>query len=185
MVRTLVFIPTMYSRDELKRVLGSVPDDFEETSVEFWSYVEEKLTPFINKVTVVYTEKPLEKERSGRGEPLLNKLIKTRAEFHYIEDSLLASEAEAWQELMKNHQNQAVIELYKDSMKERNEYARSVIERTLENGKLGLLLANPERKLPLAEDVKVIKMCPFDPVDYLNRQVSKLKIKERKQLDNL
>jgi len=175
----------MYSREDLKKVLGLVPDDYEVTSLEFWSYVEEKLTPFIDKVTVAYSEKPIEKRCSGQGEPLLNKLIKKRIEFHCIDDCLLVSEAEAWRELMITHQNHAVVELLKDSIKERDEYARREIEKTLENGKLGLLLTNPERKLPLAEDVKVIKMCPFDPSDYLNRQISILKIKERRQLDNL
>ncbi len=178
MARTLILVPMMYSSEDLKKILGLVPDDFEATSLEFWGYVEEKLKPLVGKVHVIYSEKPVKKELNSRVNSVI-KSIGDCAELHCIEDPVLAAEADAWLELMKNNQNQAVSELFEESMKEGNEHAVKVIERTLGEGQMAILFSDPAKKIHIPEDIRVIRMCPFDPVDYLNRHLTKLKMEKR------
>lgn len=180
MARTLIVVPAMYSREELEKTLGLVPDDFEEAYSEFWSYVEEKLKPFRDRIYTIYSEKPsLMEEAENRANAILKKLIENHADFHCVEDPLLIAEAEAWLEMMENGQSQAAGELFEENLKERDEHAKRLIDRTLEEGKIGVLFIDPARKIPLPDDVRVIRMCPFDPVDYLNRHLAKLKMKRR------
>ena len=175
MARTIILVPMMYSREDLKKILGLVPDDFEATSLKFWGYVEEKLKPFVGRIHVIYSEKHDNKDPNSQLDSILKELINNHAELQCIEDPLLAAEAEAWRELMKSSQNQAVSELFEESMTERNDHAKGVIERTLGENQMGILFMDPTRKVSLPDDVKVIRMCPFDPIDYLNRHLVKLK----------
>lgn len=178
MVRTLIFIPVMYNKEELKNILASIPGDFEDTSSEFWSYVEEKLKSLEGKVQAIYSEKPIPAEGGGRGGSLLRKLSESGKEFHCVEDSILAAEAVEWLKLVENGQNRVALELFEENTKERNEYAINIITKTLEDGKIGILFVEPTRTIPFPEEVRVIRMCPFDPVDYLNRHLVKLKIEK-------
>lgn len=181
MARTVILIPVMYGREELEKALNLVPDDFEEASSEFWDYVEGKLEPFIGKIQAVYSEKPvLTEEQGSRLEAVLRK-FEGNAEFHCVEDPLLDAEAEAWLELIEKEQNQAVQGLLEESMRDRDAHASEVLDRTLGDGKMGVLLIDPARKLPLPKDIKVIRMCPFDPVDYLNHHLAKPKIEKKRR----
>jgi len=182
MARTLIIVPAMYGREELNKTLGLIPSDFEESYSEFWSYVEEKLRPFIGKVCVVYSDRlsPAE-ETEIRANALIKRLIENRSAFHCVEDSLLAAEAEAWLEMMENGRVQAAVELFEENLMERDEYARDVIEQTLRDDEMGVLFIDPSRKISFPEDIRVIRMCPFDPVDYLNLHLVKLKIEKREE----
>ena len=171
----------MYSEEELKKIVESVPEDFEETSSEFWSYVEEKLKPLERKVYAVYSEKPRTAEGRNKVDALLGKLSENCKEFHCVEDPLLAAEAEAWLALVKNGQNRAALELFEENMRERDEHTVSVIDMTLEDGEFGVLFIDPARRILFPENIRVIRMCPFDPLDYLNRHLAKLKIKKRRE----
>jgi len=181
MTRTVIVIPIMYSREELKKSLGMVPEDFEEVSSEFWSYVEGKLKPFIGRIYAVYSEKAASTKETGSRLDAVLKRFEGHAEFHCVEDPLLAAEAEAWVELMKNERNQAIQDLLEENRRDRDAHAIGILERTLEDGKIGVLFIDPARKLSFSEAFKVIRMCPFDPVDYLNRYLAKLRIEEKRK----
>lgn len=180
MVRTLILIPMMYSKEGLKKILEYVPQDFDGISSEFWSYVEERLKPLEDKVHAIYSEKPTIAEGGCKVDTLLWRLSEKCKNLHCVEDALLAAEAEGWLELGKNGKNRMAMELFEENMRERNRYAISVIDRTLEDGKIGVLFIDPTRRFSFPEDVRVIRMCPFDPVDYLNRHLVKLKIEKKR-----
>lgn len=174
-MRTLILIPLMYSRVDLKKILGSIPEDFEDLSSEFWSYVEEKLKIFEGKVQIVYSEKPITIPGENAENPLIRKLSEGKTAFHCVEDPLLAAEVEGWLGLMKNGQNKVVLELFEESLRERDQYTIGVIDRTLEDSEIGVLLIDPTRRISFPDSIRVIRMCPFDPVDYLNRHLVKQK----------
>lgn len=178
MTKTLILIPAMYGKDELIKVLGQIPDDFEQASFEFWSYVENKLRPYIGRVYAFYSEKSSEKEVG----PVLRQFKERGAKFCCITNNLLTAEAEAWLEIMKNTSNHAVFDLFMDNVKEQNEYAIKVINKTLGEKGIGVLFIDPARNLLFPEDIRVIRMCPFDPVDYVNRHITKLNIEKKKNL---
>ena len=182
MVRTLIVVPVMYEREELKWTLGLIPSDFEESYFEFWSYVEEKLKPFTGKICAVYSDNlSFTEETESRGNAILKRLIGNHSIFQCVEDSLLAAEAEAWLEMIEKGRVPAATELFEENLRERDEHAREVIEQTLKDGEIGVLLTDPSRKISFPEDIRVIRMCPFDPVDYLNRHLVKLKIEKREK----
>jgi hypothetical protein len=174
-LRTLILIPLMYSRADLKKILGSVPEDFEDLSSEFWGYVEEKLKIFEGKVQVVYSEKSIITQGESAENVIIGKLNEDKPEFHCVEDPLLAAEVEGWLDLMKNGQNKVVLELFEESLRERDQYTLGVIDRTLEDSKIGVLLIDPARRISFPDSIRVIRMYPFDPVDYLNRHLVKQK----------
>ncbi len=182
MSRMLILIPMMYNERELKEAIGQVPEDFEEASSEFWSYIEEKLEPFIGRVYAVFSTEPASAKDKCVRINVIFKKFEGSAEFLYIDDPLLVAEAKAWLELMKDKKSQAMIDLFEESMRDMNRYAGEVIDKTMRDGGIGILFTDPTRKLTLSEDIKVVKMCPFDPIDYLNRNLLKLKLGEAKNV---
>ena len=71
-----------------------------------------------------------------------------------------------------------VMEMYNECIKERCRYITNVIDQTLKEGEVGVIFINPTFKLNLPEDIKVIRMYRFDPSDYLNVWVQKLKLRK-------
>ena len=185
MDRTLIIIPKMFNQEEFRMLTGIIPDDFEKTSKEFWDYIEEKLVPLIHTIKRVYCIVPLEIitkhiKSSENGEYLIfRKLIENNSELIYVEDKLLVSEVEGWLEMMKTTKTAGVIELYEDSVKERNNYIIKKIDQTLKVGEIGVMITNLNHKLPLPEDIRLIKMCRFNPEDYLTRWVTKLELEKQ------
>ena len=174
-LRTLILIPLMYSLADLKKTLGSIPEDFEAASSEFWDYVCKKLKIFEGKAKVVYSEKTITDRGESAVDVLMVKLRKGNTEFHCVDDPLLAAEVEGWLDLMKNGQNKVALELFEESLRERDQYSLGVIDRTLDDSKIGVLLIDPARRISFPDSIKVIRMCPFDPVDYLKRHLVQLK----------
>ena len=180
MARMLIVIPIMFTQEELKKTLGQVPADFEEASSEFWSYIKEKLEPFLDKIYTVYSEKPSSSPETENQVDTILKRFKIHAKFNCIDDPLLVAEAEAWLELTKKQKKQMVIDLFEESMSDRNKHASEVINKTLVDGGIGILFIDSARKLAIPADIKVVRMCPFDPLDYLNRYLVKLKTENRR-----
>ena len=55
-MRTLVYVPRMFSKKEFKRLVNFVPENFDETASEFWQYVSERLIAIANRVRRVYSD---------------------------------------------------------------------------------------------------------------------------------
>lgn len=135
----LILIPIMLSADELKGILGQVPDDFEEASSEFWNYVEEKLKPFKSKICVVYSNELSFMSDTGKRLDIILK-FKGQAQYLCVDDPLLTAEAKAWLDLIKNESSQIALDLFEDNMNDRIKYASEVINKNLRDGGIGIFL---------------------------------------------
>ena len=65
-----------------------------------------------------------------------------------------------------------------ENIKERNNQAVNIINQTLKKDEVGVLFIQPDRKLNLPVDIKIVKMYPFDPVDYSNHWAAKIRLKK-------
>ena len=112
MERTLIIVPKMLSREEIKSQIGKIPMDFDETSKEFWDYIEEKLTLLILKIKKIYITVPIEEIKRQiatleNGEcSILKKLIKNNSELMYVQEPSLVAEVKSWFEMTKTMNNQ-------------------------------------------------------------------------------
>lgn len=174
----------MFSREELLHLAPKLPPDFEEKSAEFWNYVEEKLNPLSARIKKVYHErlgegglKDLEEAKLGESLRLVRKLLASGSELQPTEDAMLVAESESWLNMLKTNSHAVLQELYEESLKERDAYMVRSVDWTLKEGEVGVLLVQPGRALRFPEDVKVIRMAPFDPADYLNSWLTGLRLR--------
>ncbi len=185
MGRMLIRVPRMYTETELKNLLKVLPADFEQTKNEFWDYVDEKLANFAGKVQRIYRDgicfaggKALNQlEKSDKTNfKIAKKLVDGGATFEVTEDALLIAESESWlNELHYQASNFAILELYEETMKERDSFVSKRIAESLGEDELGVLFIEPSRKISL-EKTKIVIMYRFDPLDYLGSWQSQLKL---------
>ncbi|MFH1327360.1 MAG: hypothetical protein ABIH76_00685 [Candidatus Bathyarchaeota archaeon] len=188
MGRMLVYVPRMYSREEFQRLANMVPSDFDEKEEEFWKYVEEQLRTLSGRIRRVYRDglshggeegfKHLNPENPDYA--LIRWLVENGAELHPTEDPLMVAETESWIEMLKTQPNPTLLELHQESIKERDGYIVNTINQTLKEDEIGVILIEPAHKLSLPEDIKVIKMCRFEPEDYLNIELQKSRLETNK-----
>ncbi len=167
----------MYTEKEFLRLAAVLPDDFASKTTEFWSYVEDKLRMYLAKIQRVYRD-----EIFQHGDPalhylssidqenysLVKRLVEHGAAVEATEDSMLIAESQAWLEMtMRQPSGTIAQEFYHVTMRERDEYVSKKIEETLKEDELGILFLEPTRSIKLNEQIKVIKMCRFDPADYV------------------
>ncbi|MGA1974043.1 MAG: hypothetical protein ABSG92_00175 [Conexivisphaerales archaeon] len=189
MPRTLLIVPRMYAKSEFRESTSYVPDDYGAKSEEFWTYVTDKLTVFRGRVKWVFreslsedTEKAL-KEVSGdeeRGLSLIVGLLEEGAKLKKTEDRILVAETESWRQMIRGSSNNALLELYEQSLAERNRHISNLVDQSLVEGDVGLLLIDSKRKLELPKDIRIIRVLPFDPADYLDVEIVKARLKSRK-----
>jgi hypothetical protein len=189
MSRTLIIVPRMYTKNEFREEASYVPDDYDSKSEEFWNYVAEKLSVFRGRIRKIFRESlPTNTEEdlrvlSGhepRGHSLLVSLLREGAELEPTEDPILTSETESWMEMMRESPNEAISELYEQSLAERNRYVAKRLSESLREGEVGLLLIDSRRRLELPQDIRTIRVCPFDPADYLTSTIVKAKLNSGK-----
>jgi len=187
MGRMLLLVPRMYTREEFKSLVPVLPDDFGPRTLEFWSYVEDKLRAFLGKVHRVYRdeicqggEEALASLSSIDRESFLiiRKLVDNGAVFEATEDSILVAESTSWVEAVKNNPLDTVsLEMYEETLRERDNYVSRRVGETLRDEETGVLFIRPRRTIGLNGSVKVIKVCRFDPADYLRSWQVQLKPK--------
>jgi len=177
MGRMLLYVPRMYTESEFKKLTLTLPEDFQQKTDEFWSYVKEKLVIFDGKVQRVYRDKI---DKSGtealnclsmldRENYVIAKgLVEKGADFEATEDSMLTAESESWLEMLNSKAaNSIVLENYRETIRERDKHVSSRINETLKDNEVGVLFMEPNRKITVDADIKVIRVCRFDPSDYL------------------
>ena len=188
MPRTLIIVPRMYSKSQFAAA-SEVPDDYDAKSEEFWSYVAEKLRVFKGRIKKVFRESLSTNTEEAllalsgdeqRGYSVLVSLLEDGAELEPTEDPVLMGETESWMAMMRGTRNEALLELYMESLAERNRYVASCIDKSLREGEIGVLLIDSRRKLELPQDIRVIKVCPFDPADYLTSTIVKRKVSNQR-----
>lgn len=187
MVRRLLCVPRMYSNSEFKILAGELPPDFESKTHEFWVYVEEKLAVFKGRIKRVYRDGTY---RGGRfrlsnlasTDPynfsLIDKLTDDGASFEVTESPLLIEESESWLQILKSSDSNTVtLEMYQQTMDERNKHMANRIHETLEDDEIGVLFFEPSRRIELMDDIKVITVYRFNPLDYLRSWQVKQRLK--------
>jgi len=189
MSRTLLVVPRMYTKDEFKEETSYVPDDYDDKCEEFWSYVAEKLSVFKGRIKKIFREslsintKEALLTLSGDEQPsrsLLLGVLEDGAELESTEDPILMAETESWIQMMRGTSNEMLSELYGQSLVERNRYVANRIGESLREGEVGLLLIDSRRRIEPPQDIRVIRVCPFDPADYLASTIVKAKLKSAK-----
>jgi hypothetical protein len=188
MTRTLLIVPRMYAKSEFKEVASHIPDDYDAKYEEFWSYVTDKLRVFRGRIRKVFRESLSRNTEEAlrticgddeRGYSLIVELLKEGAELEPTEDPILVTETESWLKMIKSTSRDVLLELYEESLAERSRYVTNLITHSLEEGEVGLIIIDSRRKLELPTDYRVIRICPFDPADYINAEIIKAKLKSR------
>jgi hypothetical protein len=189
MSRTLIIVPRMYTMDEFKEETSYVPDDYDMKCEEFWDYVAEKLSVFKGRIRKIFREslsintKEALLALSGdeqRGRSILAGLLEDGAQLEPTEDPILIAETESWIEMMRGTPNEMLSELYGQSLAEQNRYVANRIGESLREGEVGLLLIDSRRRIELPQDIRFIRVCPFDPADYMASTIVKAKLKSGK-----
>ena len=87
------------------------------------------------------------------------------------------AETESWIAMMRSSPNETLLELYGQTLAERNRYVVNRIYQSLRKEETGVLLMDSRRRLELPQDIRVIRVCPFDPADCLTSTIVKAKLK--------
>ena len=198
-MRILFVVPKMYTRNELLSISGDIPEDFEAKSKEFWDYVAERLKRprvinriYIDSLTKYEGEdsiKLVTETDTGCGE-LVGGLVSEGAMLQTSEDPLLIEETASWASMLDgvtDGEAQTIIDLMSQNMSDRNRFLTKIIGETLKENETGVLFIRPGRDIAgyLQSDIKVIKIQPFEPSDYLDSWLVTLKLKPKsKKADN-
>ena len=189
MSRTLLIVPRMYAKSEFREAVSCVPDDYDARSEEFWTYVTDRLTGFRGRVKWIFRESLSEdtkealKEASGdeeRGLSLIVGLLEEGAKLKRTEDSILVAETESWLQMIRSSPNDALLELHEQSLAERNSHISNLIDQSLGEDEVGLLLIDSKRRLELPKDIRIVRVLPFDPADYLAAEIAKARLRSGK-----
>ncbi len=177
MTRTLFYVPRMYTQGEFRALTGYLPEDFNQETREFWKYVEEKLLMFAGRIQRIYRDGTFKSGKDGLADlasvdsdssSLAKKLVERGATFEATEDRIQIAESESWLAMLNSpDSNQMTLELYQQTIEERDNYVACRIDETLKADETGVLFFNPGRRIKLSEDIKVITVSRFNPLDYL------------------
>jgi hypothetical protein len=178
MTKTLIYIPRMFTQKEFKDLVGTVPEDFDHTTREFWDYINEKLKIISSRIRWVYSTTYSIKKGSPIKEEaeIVNYLIEEDVHVQSVGDPVLLAEAKAWLKMMKTSSSQAIFELYEETSKEIGKDIVDQITKTLKDGEMGILIISSNLQIAFPKEIKIIRMLPFNPVDYLNRYLAKSNI---------
>ena len=186
----MIIVPRMYTKNEFKHEASYVPEDYDAKSEEFWNYVVEKLNVFRGRIRKIFRESLSTDTKEAllalcgnedRSYSVLASLIEEGAELEPTEDPILIAETESWIEMIKGTPNETLLELYQQSLAERDRYAANRIRESLGEEEVCLLLIDSRRRLQVPQDIRVIRVCPFDPADYLASTIVKARLKSKEK----
>ena len=170
-MRTLVYVPRMFSKKEFKRLVNFVPENFDETASEFWQYVSERLIAIASRVRRVYSDATClsNKDISEYETVIIRALINRGAKLEHVGNPILIAEAEAWLKMMETTPTQMVAEMYSACLQEIRTHIIDMVNNSLHEGEMGVLFIASQFQISFSENIRIIRMLPFNPQDYLNR----------------
>jgi hypothetical protein len=192
-MKTIFIVPKMFTSDELNALNSTLPEDYQERTKEFWDYIEEKLRNirnvqklYFDSLTTEEQEKALEfiRKNNEKCYVLARKFREAGAKIEATEDPLLVQETISWISMFKKGDKRdfATEEMLAKNMVDREKYIAQRISESLFEGETGILFLAPGRKtneyIP-ADLVRIIKIQPFDPQDYLNSWLVTLSLKSQ------
>jgi hypothetical protein len=190
-MRTIFIIPKMFTEEELRRVASELPDDFAQKQKEFWEYVRDRLNTqrnvrklYYDSLVISEREKALELIRQNHAEcyNLVEQFVQAGATLEATEDPILIQEALSWASMLHEGKTDfATQEMLVKNMIDRDKYIARRISESLKQEESGILFLAPARRIDeyLPSDMRVIKIQPFDPADYLNSWIVSLSLKSK------
>lgn len=187
-MRILLIVPKMFTLEELSKINQDVPDDYEEKSKEFWDYVAEKLKTqrevrrlYYDSLTKGDKESALKfvSDDNAQCYNLVQKFVVEGATLQPTEDPLLLEETSSWIAMLKEGEDSVTRELLGQNIADRNKHTAKIIDETLKDGETGILFLASDRQISeyLPSDIRVIRVQPFDPADYLKSWLVRLRLK--------
>ncbi|MCP8312089.1 MAG: hypothetical protein L6N95_03040 [Candidatus Methylarchaceae archaeon HK01B] len=186
MARTLFVVPKMYTQKQFRLIAKDLPPDFEERHAEFWSYVKERTFKLTGRINRIYFDsltefgeeglKDIMSEDEDAGE-IVKSLMQSGTILHSTEDKVLVGETKSWLSMMETMNDETIVDMLHKNMKERDEFVCHSIDSTLKKGEMAILFLSPERKVGLSEDIKVVRVCRFEPLDYLKSYLVQINIR--------
>ena len=143
-MKTLVYVPRMFTRVEFQKLVMRVPDDFDSTRDEFWNYVSNRLRVVASKIRWVYTDSDTHKEEESPivgVSTIVAGLVTTGVKVQAAVDPIHTAEAEAWREMAGTSPSQVVREMYDESVDEISRHVIDIVDQTLEDGEMGVLMS--------------------------------------------
>lgn len=188
----------MFTLDEINKITSTIPEDYDLKSKEFWDYVNEKLRTqrsvqrlYYDSLTKYESEdKALEfiKKNNEHCYDIIHRLREAGAKLEETEDLLLLEETASWLSMLKDdgETNLATEEMLAKNMIDRDKYVGKRISESLSEGETGILFLAPGRQVGdyFTTDIRVIKIQPFDPTDYLNSLLVSLSLKSESEAKN-
>jgi len=165
----------MYSEQDLKEILDKVPPDFQKESNEYWKYVEGKLRQIassVHAICLVWSGETVDPKATC----IVEFLKASGAEVHRLHDEALVGEARAWYLMAQDLRRGAEEEFLEEVNRELGDVLRRMLDSSLGDMEVGVVFFEPVCKLPLGDDLRVIRMSPFDPKDYLTRHLVRKRI---------
>lgn len=170
--KTVIYVPRMFTVKEFEEIIEKIPEDFFWTVKEFWDYIDARLRNLSINVSWVYSDVSLGDRENLSA--IVSFLVKIGAILRFVDDGSLYAEVKAWFEMMKTSPSSIVFELYEESIRELNKHIVSTINNTLKEGEIGVLFIDSNINVSFPKKIRVIRMFPFHPRDYLNRQKAKI-----------
>lgn len=167
----------MFSEQDLKLILGEVPSDFQKEHKEFWNYIGERLrhlTPSLKDVYLILETESMDSEATN----IVNFLQGEGVRIHKLEDKTLVGEARAWY-LMTLDSRGIGEEFLEETNSEISDALRHLLDSSLGDMEVGVVFFEPICKIDIGDDMRVIRMSPFDPKDFLARHLIRKKIFEK------
>jgi hypothetical protein len=180
----------MFTEYELKRMGVGIPSDLQEKTEEFWSYVEERLGILSPRIARAYIESVYRegkdtlndvKEKDPRTHRIVTRLIDRGAIMTVVEDRMLVLETESWSRFIHQGMIGVEKEMLEESLGERSTYISERISETLEEGRVGVLFIDKLQTFSFPSDIRVIRMMPFDPRDYLQTWLVSERLREKEK----
>lgn len=169
LVITLVYISRMFTSYEFRSLIGSLPADFQQTEQQFWDYITQKLDPLIPRITCLFSSQSAQDSAESI---LINRLITAGIQHISAFDEILLAEGLEWFRMKTVTPNEGILQLYAESSQEIQQHILASITNILQDGELGVLLLSASIRMTFPENLRVIHMLPFNPLDYLTRHLT-------------
>ena len=179
-MRTVFIVPLILTKDDLTKISPNLPDDYEAKSREFWDYVDEKLKTQTNIHKIYFDSLTMERFQNAHefarkaNEQAYNLAMKFKedgAELQVTEDRVLLEETSSWARMLNDvNATTTTQELFAQSVADREKFVVKQVGESLAEGETAILFLSPGRRTGefFPSDIRVIRIQPFDPADYLN-----------------
>jgi hypothetical protein len=169
LVIILIYISRMFTSHEFKSLTGSIPVDFQQTEQQFWDYITQKLDPLIPRITCLFSSQSTQDSAEST---LITRLIKEGIHHVSALDDILLAEGLEWFRMKTVTPNEGILQLYEESSQEIQQHILASINDMLQDGELGVLILSAGIRMTFPEKFRVIRMLPFNPLDYLARHLT-------------